>query len=242
MLYATIWRDLRWRLLAALALVAPLAMLVAWSYTLKEEPPYVRAPTYLGFLDQVWFQLPGGSAVFLLLAVIVSAGGGLLRPRNDLAYLLTLPVTRRRWLFAHIGASLAALAALVLLVAVVLLAGAWRAGMPLPLGPLLARSFGVFVAAGVWVTVMAAVLTLVRHPALAIVAVLGVVVAMPTGRFRLELPARATTALLPAWDPWTLADPRAWSDGVPFASMLTACALGAAATLLALYRLERFEP
>jgi hypothetical protein len=49
-------------------------------------------------------------------------------------------------------------------------------------------------------------------------------------------------APLPAWDPWALADPRAWETGVPLASLLAALALGGAGWILALRRLERFEP
>jgi hypothetical protein len=48
--------------------------------------------------------------------------------------------------------------------------------------------------------------------------------------------------MLPAWDPWALADPRAWDRGVPVASLLVALAMGTAGMVLALYRIERVEP
>jgi hypothetical protein len=245
MLRATIWHDLRWRLLGALLLVASPAALVAWSYVL--QPPRsaagASALSYLEYLDAAWFQLPGPSAAFLVAAVLVGAGGVLLRPRTDLTYLLALPVSRRRWLLAHVGMSLAALAALVLVVGLVLAAGAWRAGVPLASGPLLARSLAVLGAAGAWVGVTVGVLALVRSPVLAMVLVLGTVAALPTTRFRLDLPVRQPPPpMLPPWDPWALADPRAWHDGLPFASLLVAAAFGIAGTMLALYLVERFEP
>lgn len=48
--------------------------------------------------------------------------------------------------------------------------------------------------------------------------------------------------MLAAWDPWALADPRAWSGGPPYESLLVALALGAVGTLVAIVRVDRFEP
>jgi hypothetical protein len=48
--------------------------------------------------------------------------------------------------------------------------------------------------------------------------------------------------MLPAWDPWALADPRAWQGAVPVASLLSAVALAVGGTMLALWVLERREP
>jgi hypothetical protein len=239
MLRATIWRDLRWRLLAASLLVVLPTALVAWS---QVAHPHHAVPGGATYLDATWFWLPGGSAVFLVAAVLLAAGGSLLRPRRDVAYVLALPVSRRRWLLTHAAMSLAALAALVLFVHVLLTMGAVRAGAPLAHGPLLARSLAVLAAASAWIGVTVGVLALVRHPALAVALVLGVVAALPPGRFRLDLPPRAEPPLLPAWDPWAFADPRAWDAGVPVASLLAALAFGTAGMVLALHRVERFEP
>jgi hypothetical protein len=238
-LRATIWRDLRWRLLAASALVLPPAVLVAWSQVMH---PHHATPGGAAYLDAAWFRLPGGSAVFLVAAVLLAAGGSLLRPRADVAYVLALPLSRRRWLLAHVALSLATLAALVVVVHVVLTVGALRAGAPLAHGPLLARSLAVLVASSVWIGVTIGVLALVRHPVLTVALVLGVVAALPPTRFRLDLPPRAVPAMLPSWDPWAFADPRAWDAGAPVASLLAALALGAGGVLLALHRLEHFEP
>jgi hypothetical protein len=172
----------------------------------------------------------------------VTAGSGPLRPRDDLAYLLALPISRRRLLAAHVVASLAALAVVVLVVDLILATGAWSAGRPLALGGLLVRSLAVFAAASPWVCVTAGALMLLRYPVLAMIVVLGTVMVLPGNRFRLDIPATPAPERLAAWDPWALADPRAWHGTVPIASLLSALALGAAGTLLALWMLERLEP
>jgi signal transduction histidine kinase len=243
MLCATIWRNLRWRLLAALLLVTVPAILVAWSYALQSPRSAASGArlSYLEYLDAAWFLLPGASAVFLPAAVLIAAGGTLLRPRSDVAYLLAFPVSRRRWLLMNILASLAALAALVLASALILAVGAWRAEASLAMGSLLARSLVVLSAAAPWVGVTVGVLVIVRHPLPAVILVLGIVAALPPTRFRLDLPVREAPSGLPYWDPWTLADPRAWEGGPPIVSVLTALALGVAGILLAVYRVERLE-
>ena len=240
MLRATIWRDLRWRLLAASLLVVPPAVLVAWSHAAHAAGP--AAPGHAAFLDVAWFRLPGGSPVFLVAAVLLAAGGSLLRPPADVAYLLALPVSRRRWLLTHAAMSLAALAALIVVAHLVLAAGAWRAGVPLAPGALLARSLAVLIAASAWIGVTLGVLAVVRHPVLAVTLLLSAVVALSPSRFRLDLPPRVGPAMLPPWDPWAFADPRAWDTGVPVPSLLAALVLGAAGALVALHRLERLEP
>jgi hypothetical protein len=240
MLRATIWRDLRWRAAAAALLVLPPAALVAWSNVVHARGPVVTKGA--AYVDAAWFWLPGGSAVFLAAAVLLGASGSLLRPRGDVAYLLALPLSRRRWLATHVAMSAATLAALVLVAHVIVAFGAWRAGAPLAPGALLGRSVAVLAAGSAWIGVTVGVLAVVRHPAAAIALVLGAVAALPPTRFRLDLPPRSVPAPLPAWDPWALADPRAWETGVPLASLLAALALGGAGSILVLNRLERFEP
>ncbi|HEU4559771.1 MAG TPA: hypothetical protein VFS20_18095 [Longimicrobium sp.] len=242
MLAATIWRDLRWRILGAAILVLVPAALVTVSYV--AAPPAERgALSYAEFLDTAWFWLPGPSSIYLVVAVIVSAAGTLLRPRRDVAYLLALPVSRARWLLAHAGMSLAALAGLIVLADLVFIAGALKAGAPLPIFPLLARSLAVFVAAAPWVGVTLAVLTLVRFPLIAAVLVLFITGALSPNRCKLDLPVDTPPPpMLPAWDPWALADPRAWSHAVPAESLLSAGAFALAGLLVALFRLRRYEP
>jgi hypothetical protein len=242
MLRKTIWRDLRWRLLAAALLVAPLAALVSWSYAARARAGDAVQANYVAYLDDAWFNLPGPSAVFLLLAVIIGAGSGLARPREQVAYLLALPLSRRRLLFTYLAASLAALAALILLVDLVLAAGAWSAGVSLPPLSLLVRSARVFAAAGAWLCMTIGILSVVRYPALALTLVLGAVVLLPSNRFRLELPATPSTSMLARWDTWAFADPRAWHGVIPLESLIAAGILAAGGVLLALYRMERFEP
>ena len=249
MIVATIWRDLRWRLLAASLLVVPPAGLVAWSYLLQARRISANGVAassgpYLEYLDAAWFLLPGPSAAFLPAAVLIGTGGALLRSRTDLAFLLGgLPVSRDRWLLTHLLVSQTALGALVLVVLAVLAACAWRAGVPLPLGAILLRSAAVFGAASAWVGVAVGVLAATRSSILAATLVMGAAVVLPASRFRLDLPVRAQQPpMLPSWDPWTLADPRAWQSAMPTPSLLVAAALGLAGVLFAYQRVKRFEP
>ena len=241
MLLATIWRSLRWRLLAAILLVAAPVSLVAWAYDAPSNG-VVYGGTYMRYVDETWFHLPGGSGIFLLVAVIVSASGRLMRPGGDLAYTLALPISRRRWMLAHAGGSVAAIAVVHLLVDVALVAGAVRVHQPVDAIGLLARTLAVVVAASVWVGVTIGALGLVRYPVLAVTLVLGVLSRTPGGWFRLEMPAKPTSQRLVAWDPWALADPRAWQGEVPLASLALALALGIGGLAVGLYRLERLEP
>jgi hypothetical protein len=245
MLRATIWRDLRWRLLAALLLVGPPAAMVAIAGTQgprTDTGVIVPLSDFLRFLDASWFHLPGGSAVLLPAAVLLAAAGTLVRPRDDVGYLFTLPLSRRRWLLAHAAAAVLALATLVLLVGVAFAVSAARAGASLSLVALGARSLGVLLAASAWVGPTLFVATLVRRALPTIVTALAALAFGPGDRFRLDIPARESTAMLAAWDPWAFADPRAWHSGVPVLSLLTAAALGVGGLLLAAWRMERMEP
>jgi hypothetical protein len=241
MLIATIWRSLRWRLLAALVLVAMPAFLVAWSFG-SEKKDAVHFASYTRYIEATWFQLPGPSAVLLLVALIVSASTRLMKPGGELAYTLALPISRRRWLLAHAGAFVVAIAVVQLFVCVVLALGARHSGQPLEIVPLLVRSVGVIAAASVWVGVTIGALGLVRYPVLAAALVLGALELEPHGRFQLQLPVTHSMGMLAAWDPWAFADPRAWQHGVPMASLLTALALGLGGLALGMWRLERLEP
>lgn len=233
-----IWRSLRWRVLVAALLVLPLAMLLAGAY----RNTVATMPDYVEYLDGAWFELPGANAIFLLATVIISSGRTLFRPRNDLAYLLALPVSRRRWFGAHAAMSIAALATLIILMNLVFVIGALRADHTAPLGALAIRSALTFAAALPWVGVTLGALGLLRRPVLALVLILGLVILLPTGRFRFELPVRPVTTMLPWWDPWAFADPRAWQGRLPLASLFTAVALGVGGALIARYRLQHYEP
>ena len=240
MLLATIWRSLRWRLLAAMLLIALPVFLVAWSY--GEERKVNRAVgTYMQFLDAAWFDLPGPSAIFLLIALVVSASARLMRPTGDLAYTLTLPISRRRWLLAHAGAFVAAVAAVQLFVDVVFAIGAHRVAQPVEILALLVRSLAVIAASAVWVGVTIGALGLARYPVLAAAVVLGALELEPRGRFQLELPVKHSMTMLSRWDPWAFADPRAWQGGAPLASLAVAAVLGLGGLAIGLWRLERLE-
>jgi hypothetical protein len=238
MLRPIIWRDLRWRVLAAILPLVPFVALVLTAYRAE----HAGAPrTYVALLDSTWFQLPGGSAIFLLVAVIVGASGTFMRPRGDLAYLLSLPISRRRWLLTHVAASLAALALLIAVTAATFLAYAHAGERADVASMLVGRSLLVFLAASVWVGVTYAVLSIVRRPIIALVLTLTAVSLAPSSRFRMEIPAKSSAQVLSAWDPWAFADPRAWHAGVPLTSVLVALVLGLGGVAVAFARLERYD-
>ena len=249
MIYATIWRDLRWRLIVPALLLAACVTLTQLSFeghlhvTVAGAVPASAsvARGYIHYLDIAWFQLPGASALFLVIAVLIAAGGRLTRPSSDLAYLFALPISRRRWVMSHIGASVAAVATLLLLLDVLLVIDALRSAQEIALGALLVRSAGVLAAASVWVCIGVAALALTRYAVLAMVLVFGALALLPGGRFRLELPAKESARMLSTWDPWAFADPRAWRGTVPVESLLVAIGLGLGATMLAIWLVERRE-
>jgi hypothetical protein len=241
MLLTTIWRSLRWRLLAALLLVAIPAFLVAWSFG-SEKNDAVRFPSYTRYIEAAWFELPGPSAVFLLVALIVSASGRLMKPGGELAYTFALPISRRRWLLTHAGAFVAAIAVVQLFICVVFALGARHSAQSLEVLPMLARSVAVIAAASVWVGVTIGALGLVRYPVLAAVLVLGALELEPHGRFQLQLPVTHSMGMLAAWDPWAFADPRTWQHGAPVTSLVSALALGLGGLALGMWRLQRLEP
>ena len=244
MLRSAIWRDLRWRVLAALPLVVTPATLVAFSYVVeaRRNPPGPAGRGLAAYVDAAWFRAPGASAIFIVAAVLVGTLPTLLRPRADLRFLLALPVTRSRWVAAHFGMSLAALAGLVVLTDLIFVAAAVAGHVPLAPGPLLARSLALLAGASAWVGVALGVASLVRHSALAVVLLLAGIAVLPNEHFRLDLPVRASPPPPPPWDAWLLVDPIAWSTGPPAASLATAAGLGLAGFLLAVERVRRFEP
>ena len=225
---ALICRSLRWRLLLGLVLTATPTALIAASYAEQAG----RAPTrwagadgFIGYLDAAWFRLPGASAVFLPVAVLLGSLGSLVRPRSEVVYVLAFGVARRRWLWAHAAAAVAGVAALVAATALIYALAGWRLRAPQAAGRLGARSLAVLLAAASWCLATTGTPAVVRHPAAAVAAVLTPAVALPPTRFTLDLPAGAAARVLPPWDPWALADPRAWQSAAPLAA---ACASAAA--------------
>ncbi len=97
-------------------------------------------------------------------------------------------------------------------------------------------------AASAWAGAALGASALVRSPAAAVLLVLAGAALIPNTHFRLDLPVRSSPPPPPPWDLWFLADPRAWASGPPLASLALAAGLGAAGFLLALRRIQRFEP
>ena len=241
MLRAIIWRDLRWRLLASLLLVLPFALMTSWSHTVSTRRASASGMQYVDHLDVAWFQVPGPNALFVVVAVILSVSGSLVGPRNDIAYVLSLPITRSRWLFAHIAASLTSLAAIVMIVGAVLAAGAWIVDTPANVGALLLRMLGTFLAGSVLVAATYGVLTVLRHPLLTAIAVLGMLAVMPGARFRFQNPADEAVMQIPMWDPWAFVDPRMWETGLPLMSMSVAIVTAVFATTVVMVRVNRAD-
>ncbi len=71
----------------------------------------------------------------------------------------------------------------------------------------------MFVAAAVTASLTFGALALLRHPVLTALVVLALIAVLPNERFQLTLPVKPAPLTLPAWDPWRVADPRAWDGG-----------------------------
>ena len=242
MLRATIWRDLRWRALAGLMLVALPTAMVAASYAMRASADgLVAESSYLAYLDASWFRSPGPSAVFVIAAIIVSASRSLLGPRNDLAYILALPISRNRWLLSHMAASVAVLASLIVVAHCILVLGAVYGNIAVDIGSLALRMLAIFVAALAWIGVTSGILSIVRTPVIAVLLTLTLSVAVPGRRFQFQLPAQMSPVDLPYWDPWVFVDPRMWIEGVPVASISMSAVLIAAGTMIALIRINRMD-
>ncbi len=238
MLRDLIWRDLRWRLLAVLPLPVLLASLVSWSYVM--EAGVKPMPPYAEWLDTAWFHLPGPSAHFILVAVVLACSNAM-RRRPEVAYLLALPVSRRRWLLSHLAATLGAIAFLLLLVDVIFWIGAWRAGASLAPLPLLGRTLSVLLAASFTACVTVGMLALLRHPVLTALVVLGLIAVLPNERFQLTLPVQPAPLTLPAWDPWRVADARAWDGAVPWVGLVAGLTWIGLGLFVSAYRFSRTD-
>ena len=213
MLTRIIWHDLKWRLLAAAALVALTAGVVILGLRLSPGADYLQ------HLDLAWFNLPGASSVFLPAAVIIGGSSSLMRPPRDVAYVMSLPVSRLRWVMMHVAASVAALAFMVLVCAVAFIVAASNLDTHLAIVPLFARSLLVLLAAAAWVPLMIALSAVVRRAIIAIPLAFVLLSFTEGNRFQLDIPAKASVKMLPPLDPWAFADPRAWHAGVPFPSI-----------------------
>ena len=233
MLKRIIWHDLRWRFLAAAILVGMTAGVVALGLRLPARADYVH------HLDLAWFNLPGASAVFLPAALIIGSPGTLVRPSRDVAYVMTLAVSRERWLMSHIGSSVAALALLVVGCDMVFLVAGLTLDSIVRVGPLLVRSFLLLAAAAAWIPLMVSLTALVRRPIVAVPLAFLLLSFTDANRFRLDIPAEPHDAMLGSQDPWAFVDPRAWNGSMPFASIATAAAMALTGLLAALFLIRR---
>ena len=233
MLNRIIWHDLRWRLLAAALLVGMTAGVIVLGLRLPPRADYVH------HLDLAWFNLPGASAVFLPAALIVGSPGTLVRPSRDVAYVMTLPVSRERWVISHIAASLAALALLVVACDILFLVAAWRLDSVLRAGSLMVRSTLLLAAAAAWVPLMVSLTALVRRPIIAVPLAFVLLSFTEANRFRLDIPAEPHNVMLANLDPWAFADPRAWNESIPLASIATAIAMALTGMVMALLLIRR---
>lgn len=241
MIRAILWRSLRWRLLGAALLVVPLALLVAVMYEFREQSG-ATISGYLPWLDAAWFDVPGGSAIFLLAAVIVSALRSLTLPSQDVAYMLSLPVSRTRWILLHAGAAAGALGLLVAVTALIFLVGAARSPDTMPVVALLTRAALVWLASLVWIGPTLALQVVVRRAWVATLAMIGLMMWAPGSPFRLEIPPTAATGAPAKWEPWLIADAGTWGAWAPMESFAVAAAIGIGGLVLAIVMFERFEP
>jgi hypothetical protein len=243
LLRSIVWRELRWRMLAALALVLPHAGLIAVSALTPEHRRAAGVGDDFGaFFDVAWFRAPGPGAILLVAAVILAAGGSLIRPRGDVAYLLALPLSRRRWLLEHLATPLAGVGGVLVAVDLVFAAAALRGGASVPVAGLLLRSLLMLAACAPWIALTVGAVALLRHALPAAVLVLSAAAFLPGDRYRLEVPPVVAAAGIAPWDPWFLADPRAWSGGLPARSVATAVLLALGGCAIGLNRIERYEP
>ena len=194
---------------------------------------------YVHHLDLAWFNLPGASAVFLLAALIIGSPGTLLRPSRDVAYVMTLPVSRGRWVMSHIAASVAALTLLVVGCDVAFVVAGLTLDSIVRVGPLIVRSLLLLAAAAAWIPLMVSLTALVRRPIVAVPVAFVLLSFTRTNRFRLDIPAEPHTAMLAGLDPWAFADPRAWNGTIPVASVATAVAVALTGILVALFLIRQ---
>lgn len=194
---------------------------------------------YVHHLDLAWFNLPGASAVLLPAALILGSPGTLVRPSRDVAYVMTLPMSRERWVMSHIAASVAALALLVIGCDFLFAIAGWRLDSVLRIGPLLVRSMLVLVAAAAWIPLMISLTALVRRPIVAVPLAFVLLSFTNANRFRLDIPAVPHSVTLATLDPWAFADPRAWNGNVPFASIATAMGMAVTGMVVALFLIRR---
>jgi len=233
MLKRIIWHDLRWRFLAAAILVGMTAGVIVLGLRLPPRADYVH------HLDLAWFNLPGASAVLLPAALIIGSPGTLVRPSRDVAYVMTLPVSRERWVISHIAASFAALALLVIACDILFVVAGWTLDSVLRVGSLTARSLLLLAAAGAWIPLMVALTALVRRPVIAVPLAFVLLSFTRGNRFRLDIPAEPHAAMLASLDPWAFADPRAWNGSIPVASIATATGMALTGILVALFLIRR---
>jgi hypothetical protein len=233
MLKRIIWHDLRWRLLPAAILVGMTAGVIVLGLRLPARADYVQ------HLDLAWFNLPGASAVLLPAALIVGSPGTLVRPSRDVAYVMTLPVSRERWVMSHIGAAVAALTLLLIACDLLFVVAGVTQDSIIRVGPLLARSLLLLAAAAAWIPLMVSLTALVRRPIVAVPLAFVLLSFTRANRFRLDIPAEPHKVMLAAMDPWAFADPRAWNGSIPFASIATAIAMAVTGMLVALFLIRR---
>ena len=166
--------------------------------------------------------------VLPLLALVLSLGGVLARGPSA-AHCLSLPVPRSRWVVAQAAVAGGLLLALSLAVSLLFVLLAGTRGHVYPLGPALGFGLAAGAAAWPWVAVTLAATALCRDVPRALALSLALMLGL------------AGASLFVPLGPWSVADPLAWRQGVPWpglAWLLLMCGSGLA---FAVARAERVE-
>lgn len=244
---ARAWLELRGRFYLATAILMMLAVLRVALFSQMEgllaraqgAPDGVVASLrqtvadYGRYIDSEWFN---GTALPLMsiLMVLLAIGGTPAEKRDGMLLIsLSLPVPRHAWVTRRAAMVVGLGLAMILSATATVLAASWILGRHYPPGAAVLQALAVVAAALPWVGVALLAGTFVRDQIRAALATYAVLLA-----------CWMIVTVVPhaqSWDPWLIAGPSVWRNGLPVEALVVAALLGPGGFLLALRRFGRAE-